>query len=56
MKALNRIITILSVAILLWFGASYIEVASKNTKPNPEYSDWNVFEVLEDWTESNEEV
>ena len=54
MKALENIIATLSIALTVWFGASCFEVISKNTTPNPEYSDWNIFEIIEDW--ANEEV
>lgn len=45
---MNKFIAALSIALTVWVGASFFEIISKNTSPNPEYSECNVFELLED--------
>lgn len=45
---MKKFVSILSIALTVWVGASFFEVVSKNTTPNPEYSDWNIFEMLVD--------
>lgn len=45
---MKKIISTLTIALTVWVGASFFEVVSKNTTPNPEYSGWNVFELIED--------
>lgn len=45
-KVLNNILTIISIILILWFAASYIEVIIKNTGENPQYCFWNIFKLL----------
>lgn len=45
-KIINKIFLILSVIIILWFIVSYLEVITKNLSENPQYSFWNIFELL----------
>lgn len=45
-KIINKIFLILSVIIILWFIVSYLEVITKNLGENPQYSFWNIFELL----------
>lgn len=45
-KILSNILTIISVIFILWFALSYIEIISKNLSKNPQYSFWNIFELL----------
>ncbi len=45
-KVITNIFLILSIVLILWFAASYIEVISKNLGENPEYSFWNIFQFL----------
>lgn len=45
-KVLTNLITILGVALILWFTISTVEVISKNITPNPQYSDANAWVVL----------
>ena len=45
MKVLSKIITVISVLLLMWFLISTIEVNIKNTKPNPEYSKLNLWAI-----------
>lgn len=40
------IIISISMFVLIWFSASYIEVISKNNTENPEYSPYNVFVLI----------
>jgi len=39
-------VCILSIAFMLWCGASYIEIISKNAKPDPQYSSWNALQIM----------
>ncbi len=41
-KVLERTICTISAIILLWMVASFAEIISKNTEPNPEYSKANI--------------
>lgn len=45
-KVLTNLLTIISVALILWFAISTVEVISKNITPNPQYSDANAWVVL----------
>ncbi len=44
-KILERLVIIIMVVWLVWFGLSYFEVICKNTTMNPQYSFWNLFEI-----------
>jgi len=44
-RTISALLLILSIALILWFGCSYIEVISKNLEPNPEYSKYNFFVI-----------
>ena len=49
MKALKIIEGVLFALVMLlgvWMLAGIIEVACRNCAPNPEYFDWNFFEVM----------
>lgn len=39
---MKKIYLIVSAIVLIWMMASYVEIISKNTKPNPEYSNLNI--------------
>ncbi len=45
-KTLERLVMIITIIWLVWFGLSYFEVICKNTTINPQYSFWNLFEIL----------
>lgn len=45
-KIITNIFLFLSVILILWVVVSYIEVISKNLSENPEYSFWNIFQLL----------
>ena len=40
-KLLENTMVIISIALILWMGASWCEICLKNTNENPEYSDHN---------------
>lgn len=46
MKTLVKIYCIVCTLVLVWMGASYLEVLCKNVDANPTYSSWNAFKVL----------
>ena len=45
-KTLERTIGIITVAWLVWFAASWLEICLFNTSGDPQYSAWNLFEIL----------
>lgn len=45
-KTLERLVMIITVVWLVWFGLSYFEVICKNLTTDPQYSFWNLFEIL----------
>ena len=45
-KVLENIFLTIAIITIFWFAASYIEVISKNLSENPQYSFWNIFELL----------
>lgn len=46
MKTLLNIISIIFALIFVWGIVSFIEVNSKNLYDNPQYSSWNMFELM----------
>ena len=40
------ITTVISLCFLCWIGVSYFDVISKNNSENPQYSQYNFFEIL----------
>lgn len=42
----------ISILVIVWFGASYIEVVSKNNNENPQYNEYNVFELIVEHNEN----
>ena len=46
MKTLSKVFTVISIIFLLWCAISTVEVISKNTKPNPQYSSINLWSLL----------
>ena len=45
-KTLTVMTIIVSVFILVWGFASYIDVIMHNVAPNPLYHEWNLFTML----------
>lgn len=45
-KTLERLVMVITVVWLVWFGLSYFEVICKNLTADPQYSFWNLFEIL----------
>lgn len=43
---LIKLISIISIAVLVWIGTSTIEVACKNLEPNPTYSTYNFWALF----------
>ena len=48
-KLVSNLLVVISVAMLIWIGTSYVEIICKNTSPNPEYSDNNVIVNVVEW-------
>jgi len=46
LSILSVLITALAIALIAWFGFSWLEVISKNLEPNPTYSAYNLFVLL----------
>ena len=48
MKAITRAARVLTLILCVWIAASYGEIVTHNTQPNPHYNTYNFFmEVLE---------
>lgn len=47
-KMIERVVIIMMVLVLMWLALSYAEVLCKNLTPNPNYCEWNFFEILID--------
>ena len=45
-RFLKMVIILIMVSWLVWFGTSYVEVLSQNLTEVPQYSPWNLFELL----------
>lgn len=43
---IDTILVIIAICLLLWAGASYIEILCKNLTPNPVYSPINFFSLI----------
>ena len=54
MKILSKLFSAVLVIALLWLAVSTIEIMSKNTSRNPEYSDYNLWSILMEVKESAE--
>ena len=44
-KIISFIITTISIIILLWFAISWVEIIIKNVEPNPQYWEYNFFDM-----------
>lgn len=55
-KLLSTTIIIINIVLILWCAVSTIEVASKNTQPNPQYSSINIWAILFPKTEEPAEL
>lgn len=45
-KILATIGILFCLACLVWFGLSWAEVITNNLAPNPEYSGWNLINII----------
>lgn len=45
MKKIGTLMMALSILLLIWMSVSFLEVISKNNRANPEYSQYNAFEL-----------
>lgn len=48
-KLVSNLLVVVSAAMLIWIGTSYVEIICKNTSPNPKYSDNNVIINVVEW-------
>lgn len=55
-KTLFNVFVTLSVALSIWFVASWIDIVADNCKPNPQHGKWNMFVLSVDAFEEEEEV
>lgn len=46
MKNLGKIFTVIMVLFQIWFIVSWFEIVLFNTSGDPQYSVWNLFEIL----------
>lgn len=47
-KALSNLVTIATIAVMVWVGASYIDIVRQNSQPNPQYTSWNAIVMFID--------
>lgn len=46
LKVVERIALVIMIALLVWWGVSYMEIILHNLDENPIYSSWNFFQIL----------
>lgn len=42
-KIMSLVVDTIIIGMLVWGAMSYMEIISKNVRPNPEYSNYNLF-------------
>jgi hypothetical protein len=52
-KLLWAVAMTISILVIAWFGASYIEVVAKNNTENPQYNKYNAFEMIVEYNNNN---
>ena len=45
-RILGMLWVVFSIILIFWFAASYFEVIFNNLGENPQYSFWNLFQIL----------
>lgn len=45
-KMLSNLMAIVGVGLMIWVGASYVDVVRQNAHPNPQYTDWNAIVIF----------
>jgi hypothetical protein len=50
-KMIERVLVVIMLVVFIWVALSYAEVLCKNLTPNPNYCEWNLFEILIDKAE-----
>lgn len=45
-KMLSDLVAIATVGIMVWIGASYVDIIRQNAQPNPQYASWNAIEMF----------
>lgn len=49
MKIIKTVMLVISITLILWLFVSWVEITSKNLKPNPTYSEWNAFVLISEY-------
>ena len=53
MKWLGRMWCVVSVVMMLWLVASWVDVIADNCSPNPVHGQYNAFVMLAEFAENN---
>ena len=53
-KLLEKTICMISIISMIWMMASFVEIISKNTEPNPTYSEANLIVKLVEEANNND--
>ena len=48
-KIIKTVMLANSITLILWLFVSWVEITSKNLKPNPEYHEWNAFVLISEY-------
>lgn len=51
-EAIANIMAIISIALFVWFVASWIDIVADNHKANPTHSEWNLITMVVDATDN----
>lgn len=52
-KAIEIAVCTVSIAILFWVFASWVDIIADNTQPNPQHSEYNMFVMMVEYAEKN---
>lgn len=53
LKVLSVAFYAISIMVLVWFFASWVDIVTNNLSPNPFYQEWNAFVVGSEWNKGN---
>jgi len=56
MKIIKTVVLVISITLILWLFVSWVEIASKNLKPNPEYHKWNAFVLITEYMKERYQI
>lgn len=56
MKIIKTVVLVIGITLILWLFVSWVEIASKNLKPNPEYHKWNAFVLITEYMKERYQI